>query len=352
MIVTESQTSDPNKIEVLERNLYYPFGAVLEGTWNSETDPLHNYRYNGKEWHGEAELGWLDFGFRYYDPAIGRFPSVDPIADQFAFVSPFNYAENEPVGHIDLWGLQKAKKDDDPSNDHDRARDEALDRLPFMSMTGVSPDNISNEYEGQVVQESWKWARMNQAIWKFIVEVVGSANFNINGWAGTTIVGQAPKAKGFFGKIGGFFKGIFGKKGGGVGSGSKASGNIAKDNGIGLQGLPGSTETTRALVPYYPPNGGALGEWRRTTLSPGSIIDRYGSGYGRYFSPQGTSDFMRALPPGNSGVLSSYRIIKPLNIEESIIAPAFGKPGGGLQYFSKYLNAIELEQAGYIIKIP
>ena len=68
---------------------------------------MHNYRYNGKEWHGEAELGWLDFGFRYYDPAIGRFPSVDPIADQFAFVSPFNYAENEPVRHIDLWGLQQ-----------------------------------------------------------------------------------------------------------------------------------------------------------------------------------------------------------------------------------------------------
>ena len=62
LIVTESQTSDPSKIEVLERNLYYPFGLTLEGVWNSETDPLHNYRYNGKEWHSEAELGWLDFG--------------------------------------------------------------------------------------------------------------------------------------------------------------------------------------------------------------------------------------------------------------------------------------------------
>ncbi len=31
---------------------------------------------------------------------------VDPLAEQFAHVSPFNYAENEPVGHIDLWGLQ------------------------------------------------------------------------------------------------------------------------------------------------------------------------------------------------------------------------------------------------------
>src|SRR5690606_15138725 len=30
----------------------------------------------------------------------------DPIADQFAWVSPFNYAENRPVDGIDLWGLQ------------------------------------------------------------------------------------------------------------------------------------------------------------------------------------------------------------------------------------------------------
>jgi len=40
---------------------------------------------------------------------IGRFAGVDPIAAQFPHVSVFNYAENEPVGHIDLWGLQKYK---------------------------------------------------------------------------------------------------------------------------------------------------------------------------------------------------------------------------------------------------
>ena len=32
---------------------------------------------------------------------------MDPIAADFAHVSGYNYAENEPVGHIDLWGLQK-----------------------------------------------------------------------------------------------------------------------------------------------------------------------------------------------------------------------------------------------------
>ncbi len=31
---------------------------------------------------------------------------VDPLADQFAHVSPFNYAENRPIDGVDLWGLQ------------------------------------------------------------------------------------------------------------------------------------------------------------------------------------------------------------------------------------------------------
>ena len=71
--------------------------------------------YNGKELNEELGLNWYAYGFRMYDPSIGRFPSVDPIADNFAFVSPFNYAENEPIGHIDLWGLQKFKKDAVPT---------------------------------------------------------------------------------------------------------------------------------------------------------------------------------------------------------------------------------------------
>ena len=63
------------------------------------------YRYNGKELLDEH--GYYFYGFRIYDPAIGRFPSADPIADQFPWVSVYNYAENEPVGHVDLHGLQQ-----------------------------------------------------------------------------------------------------------------------------------------------------------------------------------------------------------------------------------------------------
>ena len=52
-------------------------------------------------------MGWYHYGARFYDPAIGRFPSVDPIIEKFPHVTPYNYAESSPVSNIDLWGLQK-----------------------------------------------------------------------------------------------------------------------------------------------------------------------------------------------------------------------------------------------------
>ncbi len=65
------------------------------------------FGYNGKEIDEDLGLNWYHYGFRVYDPAIGRFPSIDPASDKFPHVSTYNYAENEPVGSIDLWGLQR-----------------------------------------------------------------------------------------------------------------------------------------------------------------------------------------------------------------------------------------------------
>jgi hypothetical protein len=53
-----------------------------------------------------GKMDWYDYGKRFYDPVIGRFTGVDPIAEDFYYVTPFNYAENSPIANIDLWGLQ------------------------------------------------------------------------------------------------------------------------------------------------------------------------------------------------------------------------------------------------------
>ena len=80
----------------------------LSYTDNELLDPedKNKFLYNGKEFDEDFGLNWYHYGFRMYDPQIGRFPSLDPKADEFAFVSPYNYAENNPSSGIDLWGLQ------------------------------------------------------------------------------------------------------------------------------------------------------------------------------------------------------------------------------------------------------
>jgi len=61
-----------------------------------------------RSWTSGMGLNWTDYGARWYMPELGRFTGVDPIAAQYPHVTPYNYAENKPIGHIDLWGLQKA----------------------------------------------------------------------------------------------------------------------------------------------------------------------------------------------------------------------------------------------------
>ena len=72
---------------------------------------VYRYGFNGKENDNEVkgiEGSQQDFGMRIYDPRLGRFLSVDPIGGEFPWNSVYAFAENDPVNHIDLDGLEKA----------------------------------------------------------------------------------------------------------------------------------------------------------------------------------------------------------------------------------------------------
>ena len=99
--------------ELLFEKHYYSFGMELGGVWQTKMSNLPNndYSYNGKELVSEMDAVFMIYGKRMYRPNLGRFISTDPISLKFPFVSTYNYAENEPVAHIDLWGLQKYRFD-------------------------------------------------------------------------------------------------------------------------------------------------------------------------------------------------------------------------------------------------
>lgn len=83
----------------------------------------------------------------------------------------------------------------------------------------------------------------------------------------------------------------------------------------------------------WPPDNGAAGPARMTTLPPGTSIDRYGAPTGGYTSPAGESFPARAMRgPPPTDPPNVYTVKKNLPVEEADIAPWFDQPGGGKQY--------------------
>jgi RHS repeat-associated protein len=102
IITTESMSTDPAAVEVLQRNFYYAFGLPMQGPWNhAPADPDMPYLYNGKELEGELGLGWMDYGARRYDAAIGRWGGVDPLAHLYYGWSSYNYVLGNPISFVD-----------------------------------------------------------------------------------------------------------------------------------------------------------------------------------------------------------------------------------------------------------
>lgn len=81
---------------VEETNHYYPFGGVFASSQN-----VQPYKYNGKELDTKKGLNWYDYGARQYDAALGRFTTMDPMAEKYYGWSLYAYCKNNPINRID-----------------------------------------------------------------------------------------------------------------------------------------------------------------------------------------------------------------------------------------------------------
>ena len=84
---------------------YYPFGLERSNTAQTSSGPFNSgtnpYLFNGKEIDRMNGLNENDYGGRWYDPAIGGWSSVDPLAEKYYSISPYVYCFDNPVNHID-----------------------------------------------------------------------------------------------------------------------------------------------------------------------------------------------------------------------------------------------------------
>ncbi|MBP6871382.1 MAG: RHS repeat-associated core domain-containing protein [Bacteroidales bacterium] len=94
-------TTDTNQHWLAQGTDYYPFGMEIPIYGNSD----NQLKYNGKELQTEAGLEWYDYGARFYDPQLGRWHSVDPMAENHYDYTPYANVYNNPITLIDPFGL-------------------------------------------------------------------------------------------------------------------------------------------------------------------------------------------------------------------------------------------------------
>jgi RHS repeat-associated protein len=84
------------KTNVIQYNEYYPFGLQMSSSWARDNSLRNDYLYNaGSELN--MTNGWYETLFRGYDPALGRFLQIAPMALSYSGLSPYNYAFNDPA---------------------------------------------------------------------------------------------------------------------------------------------------------------------------------------------------------------------------------------------------------------
>ncbi|MBQ0044557.1 MAG: hypothetical protein KBT05_05990, partial [Bacteroidales bacterium] len=88
---------------VVERNDYYPFGERHSDS-SMPTTNTNRWRFAGKEIQPLGSTGWLDFGARQYDSFLGRWTTVDPLAEKYPGISPYSYCAGNPIMFIDDGG--------------------------------------------------------------------------------------------------------------------------------------------------------------------------------------------------------------------------------------------------------
>ena len=93
---------------------YYPFGLQMAKR-SGVGDDRTREKFTGHEL--DQETGLVYAGARYYMPEVGRWMSVDPLADDFVEWSPYNYALNNPSLLTDPTGMAPEAGDCPPNCD-------------------------------------------------------------------------------------------------------------------------------------------------------------------------------------------------------------------------------------------
>jgi RHS repeat-associated protein len=95
-------TTQPLTYSLDNLSIFYTYPYTIENCDNLADG--YRFGFNGKE--DDRETGTQDYGFRIYNPQIGRFLSVDPLTKIYPSWSPYPFAMNRPIDGVDIDGKE------------------------------------------------------------------------------------------------------------------------------------------------------------------------------------------------------------------------------------------------------
>lgn len=108
--ISYTKNNTTGNIDIIEESHFYPFGLKHSGYNNSNLNSSNidsqKYKFQEQERQDELGLNWDSFKYRNYDYALGRFMSIDPLAEKYNTWSPFVFSGNRVIDARELEGLE------------------------------------------------------------------------------------------------------------------------------------------------------------------------------------------------------------------------------------------------------
>lgn len=180
---------------------YGPFGEVVQATGVAREIP---FGFSTK--YADTETALLYYGFRYYNPSTGRWPSRDPIEERGG-LNLYGFAYNNPMSHIDtdgrliLYTVEYGPGRDMRADVYDRASIQSH-TTGWIDLDGISETDfiVFSAFKGLAVDRIMTFLPPKVREYRPIVAAVAVASDYIA--LDARVSGRSIEAKEWIGRIG------------------------------------------------------------------------------------------------------------------------------------------------------